>query len=326
VSTRQYRLAFVGLKYSFPSIWIVISGSAARAAANNVFRRAPTEIARRVVRFGVLSRRHLLVLALLASATLSCANLQNLLALGALSPPGITFQGANLVRSPSRRQLSAFYCPRVARSQGGLGFAGDLLCSQVFGAAPAPADMTLGFDLHFQVANPNQVPLPLSEVLTAITLFPGAAQQNLGAVCFRLCAPGDAACQAGRDPNACRDAKGDIHTLADFPQAVANMLLAEGVSAAGGGPVRFEAPRVLAGSSLDVVARFSLAPETVIPIFEQLARQSAGEFKAGRELSFSVPYNLQGTIFADGGSLGRVAAGFGPTGGQWNLPVQRLLP
>jgi hypothetical protein len=274
----------------------------------------------------VLSRRHLAAIALLASSTLSCAMLQNLLVAGALSPPGITFQGANLVRSPSRRQLSAFYCPRVARAQTSFGFAGDLLCSQLFGAAPPQTDLSLGFDLHFQVANPNQVPLPLSEVLTAITLFPGAAQQNLGAVCFRLCAPGDTACQAGRDPNACRNAQGDIRTLADFPQAVANMLLAEGVSAAAGQPVRFEAPRVLAGSSLDVIARFSVAPETVIPIFEQLARQSAGELKAGRELSFAVPYNLQGTIFADAGSLGRVAASFGPTGGQWTLPVQKLLP
>jgi hypothetical protein len=186
--------------------------------------------------------------------------------------------------------------------------------------------MMLGFDLRFQVANPNHVPLPLSEILTAITLFPGASQQNLGAVCFRLCAPGDTACQAGRDPNACRNARGDIRTLNDFPQALGNLLVAEGLSAAGGAPVRFEAPRVLAGSSVDVVARFALAPETLIPILEQLARQSTTELRSGRDLSFTVPYNLQGTVFADAGSLGRVAASFGPSGGQWVLPVQRLLP
>jgi hypothetical protein len=176
------------------------------------------------------------------------------------------------------------------------------------------------------VANPNQVPLPLSEILTAVTLFPGAAQQNLGAVCFRLCDPGDAACRAGQDPNACRNARGDIRTLGDFPQALANLLLAEGVSAAAGQRPQFQAPRVLAGSSIAVVARFMLAPETLVPILEQLARQSTSELRAGRELSFAVPYRLEGTIFANAGSLGRVAAGFGPSAGQWALPVQRLLP
>ena len=267
----------------------------------------------------------LLGLLALALSTLSCAQLNALLMGGALTPPAVTFQGAQLVQAPSRRQLSAFYCPRALAAQG-LGLGAGLLCGSLFGAAPAQQEMQLGFDLRFSVANPNQIPLPLSEILTAITLFPGAAQQNLGAVCFRLCAPGDAACQAGRDPNACRDARGDIHTLADFPQALANLLVAQGVAAAAGQPPRFEAPRVLAGSSVDVVARFALAPEALIPIFEQLARQSVNELRAGRELSFNIPYNLLGTVFADAGSLGRVAAGFGPSSGQWALPVQRLLP
>jgi hypothetical protein len=269
----------------------------------------------------------MLLVAAILLPSLSCAQLEAMLksgALGSVSPPGITFQGAQLVRSPSRRQVSAFYCPRVARQQ--IGFAADLLCGQLFGAAPSQQDMMLGFDLRFQVANPNKVPLPLSEILTAISLFPGQAQQNLGAVCFRLCAPGDTACQAGRDPNACQNAKGDIRTLGDFPGALTNMLVAEGLAAAGGAPVKFEAPKVLAGSAIDVVTRFALSPETIIPILEQLARQSAGELKAGRELSFNVPYKLDGTIFADAGSLGRVAASFGPSTGDWVLPVQRLLP
>jgi hypothetical protein len=271
----------------------------------------------------VLAIRRVILVSVLFFST-SCAELQTLMQAGALSPPGITFQGATLVRSPSRRQLSAFYCPRVVKAQ--LGFAANAVCGGLFGAAPPDQEMMLGFDLRFAVANPNRVPLPLSELLTAVTLFPGAAQQNLGAVCVRLCAPGDAACQAGRDPNACRNAKGDIRTLNDFPQALGNLLVAEGLAAAAGQPLRFEAPRVLASSSLDVVTRFALAPEALIPILQQLATQSMNELRAGRELSFNVPYNLLGTVFADAGSLGRVAAGFGPSAGQWVLPVQRLVP
>ena len=276
-----------------------------------------------VLPFGVLALRRVILISALALTT-SCAELQALLQAGALTPPTVTFRGAQLVRSPSRRQMSAFYCPRVAQAQ--LGIAASALCGGLFGAPPPAQEMTLGFDMRFAVANPNNVPLPLSEILTAVSLFPGAAQQNLGAICVRLCAPGDAACQAGRDPNACRNARGDIRTLSDFPQAVANLLVSEGLSAAAGAPLKFEAPKVLSASSLDVVARFSLTPEALIPIVEQLARQSVSELRAGRELNFNVPYRLEGTVFADAGSLGRIAAGFGPSAGEWAIPVQRLLP
>jgi hypothetical protein len=255
----------------------------------------------------------------------SCATLEALMATGLLKKPTVTFRGASLVRAPSQRDLSAFYCPRLGRERAGLGVAADLVCSRLFGAGPRPEDLALAFDLQFGVGNPNQIPLPLSDILTAITLFPGSGAQNLGAVCFRLCDPGDAACRGGQDPNACRQAQGDIRTMADFPGAVANMLVAEGLAAAGGQPVQFSAPRVLAGSNLDVVARFTITPQALLPIFEQLARQSVSQLTAGHELTFSIPYRLEGTVFANAGSLGRVAAGFGPSGGEWALPVQRLV-
>jgi hypothetical protein len=89
--------------------------------------------------------------------------------------------------------------------------------------------------------------------------------------------------------------------------------------------VHFSAPQVLAGESLNVLARFTITPQAIIPIFEQLARQSVSQLTAGRELTFNVPYNLEGTVFANAGSLGRIAAGFGPAAGDWTLPVQRLI-
>ena len=255
----------------------------------------------------------------------SCANLNALIASGLLTPPKVTFRGATLVRAPSRRDLSAYYCPRLGRERAGLGVAANVVCNQLFGPGPSPDQMALGFDMQFAVTNPNSVPLPLSEILTAITLFPGSGAQNLGAVCFRLCPPEDPACRGGQDPSSCRQAPGDIRKMSDFPAALANLLVAEGLSAASGQGVHFSAPKVLAGQSLDVVARFTLTPEALLPIFEQLARQSASQLSAGRELNFSIPYSLEGTVFANAGSLGRVAAGFGPVGAEWALPVQRLI-
>jgi hypothetical protein len=184
--------------------------------------------------------------------------------------------------------------------------------------------MEIGFDLTFRVANPNRLPLPLSEVLTAVTVFPERVNQSLGAVCLRLCEPDDPRCRGGSDSAGCQDAPGDIRSIRDFPNAVANLLVARGVGAAGGQPAGFSAPRVLSASALDVTARLALLPSALVPVMQQLARQSIDEIRAGKGMSAEIPYRVEGTVFADVGSLGRVAAGFGPSGGVWPIPVDRL--
>ena len=253
-----------------------------------------------------------------------CAGLEQLLASGLIRPPEVKFLGADLVKSPSRTDLSAFYCPRVLQEKLPLGAAATLLCNQLFGRPPEASTMEIGFDLIFRVANPNQIPLPLSEVLSALTVFPERANQSLGAVCLRLCEPDDPRCQGGPDSSGCKEAPGDIKSIEDFPGAVANMLVARGVAAAGGQPAGFSAPKVLAASSVDVRARLALLPSAILPVMEQLARQSADQLRAGQPISAEIPYRAEGTVFAELGSLGRVAAGFGPAGGTWPLPVDRL--
>jgi hypothetical protein len=61
-------------------------------------------------------------------------------------------------------------------------------------------------------------------------------------------------------------------------------------------------------------------------VLRQLASQSMNELKAGRTITFNIPYRLEGTVWADAGSLGRVAAGFGPVTGTWQLPTEGILP
>jgi hypothetical protein len=264
----------------------------------------------------------------LASALLAgpgCAGLDQLLASGLIRPPDVKFLGASLVKSPSQTDLSAFYCPRVLQDRlGGVAMAATLLCNRLFGRPPDASTMEIGFDLTFRVANPNRLPLPLSEVLTAVTVFPERANQSLGAVCLKLCEPGDPRCQGGTDRSGCQEAPGDIKSMQDFPNAVTNMLVARGLAAAGGQPGGFSAPKVLAATSIDVTARLALLPSALLPVMEQLARQSVDQLRAGRPMSAEIPFRAEGTVFADAGSLGRVAAGFGPAGGTWPLPLDRL--
>jgi hypothetical protein len=257
-------------------------------------------------------------------AASGCAGLDQLLQTGLIKPPDVSFLGASLVKSPSQNELSAFYCPRVLQQRVGLGIAASLLCNRLFGQAPDPSAMEIGFDLTFRVANPNRLPIPLSEVLTALTVFPQRSNQSLGAVCLKLCEPGDPNCRGGTDGRGCQEAPGDIKSMADFPNAVANLLVARGVAAAGGQPAGFSAPKVLASSALDVTARLALLPSALLPVMEELARQSIEQLRAGKPIATEIPYKAEGTVFADVGSLGRVAAGFGPSSGSWPIPVDRL--
>lgn len=42
--------------------------------------------------------------------------------------------------------------------------------------------------------------------------------------------------------------------------------------------------------------------------------------------SFTIPYRIEGTVWLDVGSLGRVAIGLGPAEGSWTIPASALMP
>jgi hypothetical protein len=257
----------------------------------------------------------------MALSSLSCALLNQLPAnLNALDlkPPTIAFQGATLVRAPSQAQLAAHYCPEVVSLP--LGAAGPL-CQGFFGARPSPAAMAAVFDLHFRVSNPNKIPVPLASVLAGVTLYPTTGSQRLGAVCVQLCPEGQAGCSGQPGPGACQASSRDVRSLSDFAGAAANFLMANGIAAATGQPVSFVAPKISQASQLDVTVRYMLSPQDLLAAMKQLAVQSVGELKSGRRISFAIPYRIEGTVWFDVGSLGRIAVGFGPAQGTWVLPT-----
>jgi hypothetical protein len=267
----------------------------------------------------------LLTLALGAPAA-SCALLANLNlpvgTLGNVTPPRVTFTGATLARAPAQVLLAAYYCPEVVSVPFG---GAQLLCAGFFGSRPPASAMTVAFDLHFTIENPNNIPIPLASILTAATVFPAATNQRLGAACVQLCAPGQA-CSGQAPPGACQASSRDVRSLDDFASAAANMLISAGVAAATGQPLTFTAPQVSAASRIDVVVRFSFGPDQLLATLRQLAIQSASELKMGRQISFNIPYRIEGTVFFDAGSFGRIAVGYGPLAGSWVLPVQGLIP
>lgn len=237
-----------------------------------------------------------------------------------IDPPKVTLQGISLADTPTQRSLSAYFCPKLLRERAGLSIGADLLCSQFFGPAPAMDALKLGFDVRLGVQNPNKVPLPLSSILSAITVFPGQQQGELGAACVSLCSPEDPEC-GQRDQNACPTGATDVTNAADVQAAFGKLLLGEGARLATGEGLGVKPPKVIAESALDVVVRFSLAPERLVPVLEQFARQSVGELQAGRMPSFAIPYQMRGNVFTGPlGSAGQLSAPFGPIDGLFETP------
>lgn len=266
-----------------------------------------------------------LVAALLLTAVSSCAQLglPGLNQLGAppITPPSVVFVGATLARAPSERLLAAYYCPQLVSAPLG---AGSFICQQAFGPAPPPDAMMVSFDLRFQIANPNQVPVPVASALVATTLFPATSSQKLGAVCVSLCANGTS-CNGTPPPGACEASTRDVHSLSEFvDKSLPQLLVANGLALASGQPPQFSLPPVAPSSQADVTVRYSFGPEQLLMVLRDLASQSVSELKAGRVPSFTIPYRLEGTVWFDAGSVGRIAIGWGPTQGAWTLPVEGL--
>jgi len=268
------------------------------------------------------SLRPVLAAFALATATASCAQfgLPGLnQAAASITPPSVTFVGATLARAPSTRLLSAYYCPQLVSAPLGA------ICRQAFGPPPPPAAMTVSFDLRFHIANPNQVPLPVASALVATTLFPAATSQKLGAVCVTLCVDGTS-CNGTPPPGACEASSRDVRSLSDFvDKSLPQLLIANGVALANGQPPQFSLPPIVASSQVDITVRYSFGPEQLLLVLRDLASQSVAELKAGRVPSFAIPYRLEGTVWFDAGSIGRIAIGWGPAQGVWTLPIEGIV-
>jgi hypothetical protein len=235
-----------------------------------------------------------------------------------ITPPQVTFMGATLAQAPSQQALAAYYCPVLVNVPFG---GAALLCQGLFGPRPAPSALTTAFDLRFKVANPNRIPLPVASVLAAVTVFPGQGNQQLGAVCLQLCAEGPG-CTPRDTTAACTSSSSDIRSLSDFTAAAPGLLIAAGVALANGQPPSFNVPPLAAASETEVIARFSFGPTQLLGALQGLAAQSTGELRAGRIPTLNIPYRVEGTLWFDAGSLGRIAVPYGPLAGTWTLPLQ----
>lgn len=239
--------------------------------------------------------------------------------------PSVVYQDAVLVEAPSKAMMAAYYCPQVVPDIALPGSAA-LLCQQVFGAPPSPAQMRVSFDFQFKVKNPNRFPIPVAELLAAVMVFPDKTNQSLGAVCIAFCGADQPGCTGVPGPGACQSKATDIKSLADFQNAAVNLLIASGITALVGEKPSFVMPQVVQDAEINLIARFSFGPEPLLQVLREIAKQSYQQLRNRTTVEFVIPYRLEGSVWFDVGSLGRVAVGYGPAAGTWTIPTQALVP
>jgi hypothetical protein len=251
----------------------------------------------------------LVALLLLTAVSASCNILSNLgksgTGVGGVTPPTVTVASAHLTRSPNNEQMARYLCPRYAPSY---------LCAMV-GGVPSASEMRFTFDVQLDISNPNNIPLPVVEVLASFKAFPQQNAQNLGALCLSLCE--DPATCPQESQTACTGGGPEIRTMEDFAIASAGFLMnvLDGSARLDNLRVRM----VAASGTTPVNIKLELSPDQILAVVGQLGTDAIAQVKQGKVPHFSIPYLVEGSVFLTVENFGKIATNYGPFSGTWNI-------
>jgi hypothetical protein len=258
-------------------------------------------------RLGLVKSRLTLVVVFLSLVAAGCAALGLGGASGplAVEPPKVSIASVRLVQMPSRQDLASYYCAE---------YVGPLVC-RVFGPVTPISDIDFAFDVELELENPNPIPLPVVQSLFAFTAFPEQVQAaNLGTVCLSFCEDPD---NCEQDADACAADEPEIRDAKDFAEAAADFLYSVAV-----GENRFSDLRVRTVPPNDrtrMVVRLGIDPQQMVDLFATLAKGDIDRIKRGHLPELAIPYRIEGTAWVSVEGLGRLATGFGPASGEWQL-------
>jgi hypothetical protein len=221
---------------------------------------------------------------------------------GEVLPPGVSLDRVDLVDYPSITKMTNYACNLVDPT----GFTCD--------GDPPKSDMLFSFDVVFDVKNENEkLPIPLIEVLLGISVFDG---DDLGAMCISFCDPDSEDCTASTNAeDACDvDSAKEVDEPSDLvPNGDGIRGLAEDIASGDFGYNNDEFRVIKAGESMEAHIQFDLDIDTMLEVGSTAIARAIG---GG---GFSVPYEVEGTLFFDVPEFGRYAFGFGPFPGEWDV-------
>jgi len=238
-----------------------------------------------------------------------CDALKN--AVGEIAPPGAEFVGIDLIDRPSARELARYGCYEYVP-------AGDNLCSFAGLNRVNKKNLLFSFDIVFDLSNNNEkIPIPLVEILLATTVFDG---ENLGAVCISFCDPESEECESETNAEGACDAEGaeEIKSAADIVPTVDELQeLAKDVAT--GEFDNSEFRTIPAQGEVEAHIQFDFNIDTMIGLMEHIFLDLGEDILDGRNLSVTIPYSMDGTLFFNIPSMGRHAIGFGPVEDKWKF-------
>lgn len=240
-------------------------------------------------------------------AIASCATLQQIAGQAGPppKPPRMVVAEVSLATHPGAVIIARALCPYVASAP---------VC-MILGGRPSAAELKIGFALQMDVTNDNAFALPLVEALVAFTAWPGAqGGQNLGALCLSFC---DQGTQCPPRPDACTTGGPEIRTANDFAHAAAGFLVAAAVGQVN--PDNLRVRTLPANGTTRVTLALELDPMQLVNLFARLGMESLNAVKRGQVPRFVIPYQIEGSAWVTVVGLGKLAAGFGPFQGSWEI-------
>ena len=252
---------------------------------------------------------------------------------------------ALLVEFPDPFAVAAYYCPQIMGAEAcnylclaqlvtitcplicpGFGEACNYLCPPMgltdmcryLNTPPPKEDLQFHFQLVFRIENPNQVPVPTTEILLGLHVFPDRTYGELASICTTLCEADAPDCPIPPS-GACVYDVTDIDTIEEFLVAGVRGALFLAADLINGERLgeHLGLYTIPAGSDLDLKVRFSIGIDPML----ELLRHSMDEFyeqaantEPGGQIGFDIPYALAGRIWFNVPYLGRITVGFGPFG------------
>lgn len=222
-----------------------------------------------------------------------------------IKPPNIEVAAVRLAEAPTNRKLASYYCAQ---------YVGPLIC-RALGPVASISDLQFAFDVELEFENPNPVPMPVVQALFGFTAFPEKPDtQNLGSVCLSFC---EDTTQCEQAADACTSDEPEIRDAQDFAEAAAGFLIATALGQRDFSDLRVRT--IPPNDRTRIVVRLGLDPLKMVNLIKTLAKDDIARVKRAEVPEFSIPYNIEGSAWVSVESFGRLARGFGPVAGSWQL-------
>jgi hypothetical protein len=214
---------------------------------------------------------------------------------------------ALLVDPPDILALAKYFCPNVLGSAGA--------CLLALGAPPTKEELQFRFQLVFQIDNPNQIPVPTTEILVGLHVYPGQTFGELGGVCTTLCEAGARDCPIPPQ-GACVHRAEDLDSAEEFLAAAVVGGLTLVTEALNGQPVGGQLARytVPAGESLELKVTLAIGIDPMLRLLGHTANTYVTKILETGDAALDVPYAVAGRVWFNVPYLGRATVGFGPFG------------